>query len=337
MIYPDFLKQGDTIGVTAGSDGKSSELDAIRLNHAKKQFNALGFDVIETDNVRKSERGRSSDAVTRASELNQLIIDDKVKAIFQACGGDFLMEMLPKLDYELIQKHPKWYQGYSDPTGLLYTITVNCDMATVYSSNYGDFGMGEWHPCLKENIEILEGNNVLQQSFDFFMDGFQEKVTGYEGYVPEKKVLWQNGRDEEKIQLDGRLLGGCLDVLLNLVGTRFDKTKSFINQYQEDGIVWYLESFDLSSEQLATGLWNLKEAGWFEHAKGFVFGRPCFYKSGYDFTYKEAIFSVLEELNLPIIFDADLGHKPPRFTFVNGAKASIICSNGKGSMNMKFE
>ena len=34
-----------------------------------------------------------------------------------------------------------------------------------------------------------------------------------------------------------------MDVLLNLVGTRFDKTKEFVHKYKEDGILWYLESF----------------------------------------------------------------------------------------------
>ena len=45
--------------------------------------------------------------------------------------------------------------------------------------------------------------------------------------------------------LKGRTIGGCLDVLIALVGTRFDKTKSFIEKYKEDGFIWYLESFNL--------------------------------------------------------------------------------------------
>ena len=52
-----------------------------------------------------------------------------------------------------------------------------------------------------------------------------------------------------------------MDVLLNLVGTRFDKTKEFVQKYKEDGILWYLESFSLDSDSLTRGLWQLKEAG----------------------------------------------------------------------------
>lgn len=334
MIYPKYLKPGMTIGVTACSDGKSSELDAIRLDHAAKQFELLGYQVIETKNVRTSEKGRSSSASTRQQEFMQLVRNDQINAIVLACGGDFLMEVLPFLDFNEIINYPKWYQGYSDPTGLLYTITVNCDMATVYASNFGDFGMREWHTCLKENVELLEGIRTQQTSFSYYMDGYQEKVTGYEGYVDEKEVKWRNAYGEDEIYMKGRLLGGCLDVLLYMVGTKYDKTVEFIEKYKDDGIVWFFESYELSSEQLATGLWNLREAGWFQHAKGFVFGRPCFYKSNYDFSYEEAVQSVLDILQVPIVFDADLGHKPPRMTFINGAIGEVVSKDGKGKLTI---
>lgn len=336
MIYPEYLKAGMMIGVTACSDGRSSEIEFKRIDHAAKQFAQRGFPVVETNNVRTSEKGRSSDAITRYEELMQLVRDDNMKAIMMASGGDFLMEVLPYLDYKEIAKHPKWYQGYSDPTGLLYTITVNCDMATVYASNYGEFGMGEWHSSLTQNVEILEGKRSEQASFDRYMDGFLEKVTGYEGFLLDKEVAWRNARNEDKVVMKGRMLGGCLDVLLNLVGTKYDKTKEFIEKYKEDGILWYLESFDLSSEQIATGLWNLREAGWFQYTKGFVFGRPCFYRSNYDFTFDEAVLSVLDPLQVPIVFDIDCGHKPPRMTFINGAIGEIVSTDGKGTLSMEF-
>ncbi|MGB4658861.1 MAG: LD-carboxypeptidase, partial [Mobilitalea sp.] len=135
--------------------------------------------------------------------------------------------------------------------------------------------------------------------------------------------------------IQGRALVGCLDVILCLIGTRFDKMKEFIEKYKSDKILWFLESFDLSSESLTRGLWQLKEAGWFEHAAGFVFGRPAMFHSDYDITYEEAVLSVLGDLNLPIILEADFGHKPPQFIMINGAIAYIHSKDGKG--NVSFE
>ena len=210
------------------------------------------------------------------------------------------MEMLPFVDFDLIKDNPKWVQGFSDTTGLTFTITTNLEIATLYTNNFGTFGMADWHSSLSDNIRILEGQNIIQNSYDMYQNGFKERITGLEGFVLEDEVNWTNlypnSKNQEEIILSGRALGGCLDVLLNLVGTRFDKTKEFITKYKEDKIVWFLESFNLGSEALTRGLWQLKEAGWFAHAAGFIFGRPAMFGSYTDTSYEESVLSVLGEL-----------------------------------------
>ncbi len=332
MIFPKWIEKGDIIGVTACSGGKTSEVDRVRLDNAAKQFERRGYQVVETADVRKEEKGRSAPAKVRAEELHNLVDSQEVSWVIQACGGDYLAEMLSYTDFERIKANPKWYQGYSDPTGLLFSITTNCDMATVYAGNYGDFGMKHWHRCLEENVAILEGRQTVQTSFPKYKNGFAERITGEEDYQEDTPVRWECA--QEQVELSGRLLGGCLDVLLDLVGTRFDKTTEWCEQYKEDGILWYLESFALSSERLTCGLWHLKEAGWFRYAKGFVFGRPTFFSSDYEISYREAVEASLGELGLPIVYEADVGHKAPRMTMINGAKATIVVADGKGTMTM---
>ena len=46
--------------------------------------------------------------------------------------------------------------------------------------------------------------------------------------------------------------------------------------------------------------------------------------------YKDAVMSVLGDLNVPIIFDSDIGHKGPQFSVIMGAKAKVTSKNGKG-------
>lgn len=332
MIVPKWIEREDTIGVTACSGGKTAPVDLIRLDNGAKKFGERGYHVIETPDVRTEEKGRSAPAIDRAKQLHELVRNPEVRWIIQACGGDYLAEMLSYVDFDLIKQNPKWHQGYSDPTGLLFSITTNCDMTTVYGGNFGDFGMADWHKCLADNVAILEGTQIRQESFPMYKDGFAKRITGYEDYEEDTPVKWEGHGD--KAELSGRLLGGCLDVLLDLVGTRFDNTVNWCETYKEDGILWYLESFALSSERLTCGLWHLKEAGWFRHATGFVFGRPTFFSSDYEISYKEAVEAVLGELNVPIVYEADIGHKAPRFTMINGAKAEIVVEKGKGTMEM---
>ena len=332
MIYPDFLKQGDTIGVTAPSDGNKKEIDFKRLAFAAEHLREKGFLIKETPNVRTSVKGRSSSKEDRAEQLMDLVTDPSVRAVISAKGGDYLMEVLSLLDYKVLRENPKWMQGYSDNTGLLFTVTTLCDIATLYTNHYNDFAMEPWHPSVENNMAFLQGDLRKQQSFDKFEDGFYDKETGKEGYTLTGKVCWINARGEEEITVSGRLLGGCLDVLLNLVGTRFDAVEKFVQRYEKDGILWFLESFDLNSEELARGLWQLKEAGWFAHCKGFVFGRPCMFESFTDTTYREAMLSVLDELEVPMILDTDIGHKGPQFCVMNGALGTFHSKDGKGSL-----
>lgn len=334
MIFPKWIEKGDFIGVTACSAGKTAPVDLIRLNCAAEQFGMRGYRVTETPDVRTDEKGRSAPAKVRAEEFHSLLLNPEVSWIIQACGGDYLAEMLSYADFDAVRVNPKWIQGYSDPTGLLFSVTTNCDVATVYAGNYGDFGMENWHRCLEENIAVLEGKQRVQKSFPLYKNGFAERVTGYEDFQEDTPVKWECR--EESVTLSGRLLGGCLDVLLDLVGTRFDKTAEWCEHYKADGILWYLESFALSAERLTCGLWHLKEAGWFRYASGFVFGRPTFFTSDNKIAYKEAVESVLGELDLPIVYEADIGHMAPRLTMINGAMAQIKVEGGKGEMELEF-
>ena len=85
-------------------------------------------------------------------------------------------------------------------------------------------------------------------------------------------------------------------------------------------------------ERFIIMLWKLKELGWFENVKGFIFGRPCFYKSFADISYMDAAMTVLSQFNVPVIFDADIGHKEPQWTIINGAKARFEYYDGTASL-----
>ena len=332
MIYPKFIKDNSTIGVTAPSDGKVDKLDLIRLDNAYSKLKKLGYNIKETNSVRLSINGRSNNAKTRASELEELFNDKNTDIIISASGGEFMLEILPYLNYNIIKNNPKWFCGYSDNTSLGFLLPTVLDIASIYGDNISSFGMDKWHTSINNYLEILKGNIIIQNSFDKYQSTYQEYITGLENYNLDSKVNWINLTGEKEIKLEGRLIGGCLDVLLTLVGTKYDKVKEFINRYEKDGIVWFLESCDLSSEQIIRGLWQLKEAGWFKNTKGFIFGRTVTKKTYTNTSYEDAIKQSLVELNVPIIIDADFGHTSPRMTIINGCYTIITSKSSKGEI-----
>lgn len=333
MIYPKFIKEQGTIGVTAPSRGITNELDLKRLESAIKNINEKGFNVKETENVRTDNLGRSSSKEERAKQLESLFLDKKVDAIISASGGDFLMEMIPYLNYEVIKNNPKWFQGYSDPTWLTYTITTNLDIATIYSNNFKSFGMKPWHKSLETNIKILKGDLINQKSFEKYELYKKNQETGLEDYNLTEKVKWKIITGEKEVSIKGRMIGGCLDVINEIYGTNYDKTQEFLEKYQNDGIIWYLENYSLTSEDLTRVLWKLNDKGYFKYTKGIIFGRSLNYQSFYNLSFEETIKSSLKDLKVPIITEADFGHLSPRMTIINGAIAEIKVKNDQGEIS----
>lgn len=332
MIYPKFIKKGDILGVTAPSMGVIDPLKVNCLNNAIKKFEELGFNILETNNVRTMINGVSSEASIRAQELKALYENDKVTAIICVSGGEFLLEMLPYFDFSSVTKNIKWLQGYSDPTGLLFIITTNYDIATIYGNNFKAFGMNNWHKSLNDNLNVLTGKNLEEYSYDLYEKNSISEVTGLEEYNLDTEVYWHNLGDESELQMQGRMIGGCIDLITELFGTKYDKTKEFIKKYKNDGIIWYFDNSELSCEDLVRTLWKFKDNGWFNYCNGIIFGRSACEVSNINMSFEDAIKRVIDISKIPVIIDADFGHVPPRMSIINGAYATVISKEGKGKI-----
>lgn len=328
MIYPGFLEENNTIGITAVSAGIEGE-KLKQLDLSEENIRAQGYKVIETKNVRAGGIV-SSTGKGRAEQLKELCKDSSVQMILCATGGDFLIDMLPYVDYEAIKANPKWIQGYSDPTSLLYSITTLLDIATIYGFNGGGYGMRELHKSHEDSFAILRGDIVEQGSYEFHEGKKDGKL---EGYVLTEPVYWKNLTDKE-VKVKGRLLGGCMECLADIIGTPYDGTKRFLEKYKSDGILWYFDIFGLRSEQVYNTLWHMKQAGWFEGAAGFMFGRVMFPGTFLDMSYEEAIVRALGDA--PIVFNMDIGHVAPRMTVINGAMGELFSKDGKGTLKMSL-
>ena len=335
MRYPDYIKKGDIIGVTAPSAGIIKEIDWLRLNNVKNNFEDRGYGYIETKNVRTDFNGVSDTDINRAKYFMELWENKSVTSIIMATGGDFLMNILEYLDFDKIKNGKiKWIQGYSNITTLSFVLTTMLDIATIYGPNIKAFGMKELYRNLKDSISIMEGKDVIQKSFEKCEDvnNWSERKNATERYYLPIDTKWKNLRGEEKACFKGRSIGGCMDDIMNLVGTKYDNVVQYINRYKEDGIVWFLEIYEMSTSQIIRSLWQMKNAGYFNYCNGIVFGRPLFVKEEYNKKYKDALEESFKDMKIPVIYDIDIGHVAPQMSIVNGAILEVEYNNGKGTL-----
>lgn len=337
MIYPKFLNKNDLIGVPAPSGGAYDDFHKIRFKNSKNKIEQMGYKVKLSKNIYKSYLARSAGEVERAEEINNMFVDKEVDFLICASGGEFLVEILPYINFTQIAKNPKFIEGFSDATGLLFPITTKYDISTIYGMNFGKYGTETYDRNILENLEILNGNIVNQENYDMYEKESADYITGLEGYNYTDKVEWKY-LDRKEVNLRGRIIGGNLDVISYLAGTKYDGTNGFIEKYKEDGIIWYFENCDLSLEDVIRTLWKLDELGYFRHTKGIIFGRNGNDKTLLGYTMEQALKdSIIYKKNIPIIYDVDISHRGPSFTIINGAIATITSKDGKGDINFELK
>lgn len=309
MIYPESLKNGDTIKIISPSNGVKSK----KIELYDKGINNLtneGFNIIEDKYVRNSVNGVSSLAENRSKELNEAIINKDIKALIACSGGDYLIQVLNLIKFEELNRNVKWIQGQSDITPLLFYITTKYDIATIYNFNAKTFGDENIPKLMIENdINFLKGNVPVQSEYGFKLDG--EKIT-----LPWKCITSDN-------MISGRIIGGCLDSLKDIIGTKYDNVNNFINKYKEDGIVWYFDVAEMTNEDILRTMWQFKSAGWFNYCKGILFGRIENEVTYTDTSLEDAIKYNLKELDIQIIINCDIGHTDPVITIINGSMVKV--------------
>ncbi len=324
MKYP--VTTNKTIYITAASNGVGHKLESF--DESLAILRKEGFETIETPSVRNNQNP-SADKYTRAKELNSCFEQDDNAIVAIAAGGDFLLDTLPLVDFETMQRHPKWLIGASDPTTLLYTLTVKYGIATLYGFNAGSFNYEHLNdPYMQVGLSYLH-NNFIDQTSSTKHAPYAHFMDAYNGFDTITK--WESSTNSD-MHVRGRVIGGCIDALKDIIGTQFDKTASFNDTYYEDGIILYFDNFAMSIENLYRTLLQMKYSGWFNHVKLVIFGRNLFTSSETNtMTYLDAYKQALEDI--PFIYNADIGHTEPCMTIINGAMMDIELKKNKAKIH----
>ncbi|MBE6126639.1 MAG: LD-carboxypeptidase [Erysipelotrichaceae bacterium] len=325
MRQPKFLKDGDLITLVAPSFGCVIEPYLTRLDVSIARLRKAGYRVEEGPNIRRADGvACSASGEERAKEIQDAFASE-AKLILSVGGGETMCEMLPYLDFEALKKgEPKWFMGFSDNTNLTFLLPTLANMMAIYGPCAGQFFQKKWRLSEKDAMRMLHGE------------------THFEGYPKwsisrrnEEHPLWGYRLSQPKIivshqyegPFEGTLLGGCLDCLANLCGTRFDQVKKW-NRDHPEGTIWFLEACDLNALAIRRAYFELREAGWFDNAKGFLIGRALSGREeilGVD--RFNAATDMLGGLGVPILMDVDLGHLSPSMPIKTGAKAKVSYEN----------
>lgn len=346
MKFARFLPEKGTIGFVAPSFGCSIQPYRAAFENARKKWTAMGYQLdLGPNSCEGKGIGISNTPEACGRELMEYYLKKDNDCLISCGGGELMCEVLDYIDFPAISNaEPKWFMGYSDNTNFTFLLATLCDTASVYGPCAASFGSEKWHESLWDAMHLLTGKRLDLSGYPMWeKESLKSEENPYAPYnLTEEKMLkiYHDNVYQTSCSFSGRLLGGCMDSLGNLIGTRYDKVTEFAEKYREDGIIWFVESCDLNVFDIRRTMWQMEHAGWFAHVKGFVFGRPLCYGQelmGLD-TY-QAVLEVAGKKGVPVIMDADLGHLPPMMPLVVGSKATITAdlNNWKIQMDMSQE
>ncbi len=294
MIVPEFLSSGDKVGIvaTAKKVNKENTLKGIAI------LEAWGLDVKLGKYVFHSFHQFAGTDEQRAEDLQEMINDPEIKAIFMVRGGYGSTRIIDQIDFQPLTSNPKWICGFSD--------------ITAFHLHLCKLGIASIHSPMPSFFYSLN---------DSSLNYFKELIFGKELiYKNEQHVLNKQGVSS------GSITGGNLSIICHTIGTP--------SEIETIGHILFIEDVGEQLYNLDRMMVQLKRAGFLEHLAGLVVGRFSDMKDNEDaFGYdaNEIIYSHTKDFDYPVAFNFPIGHTNENYALPIGLNAKLIV-NQKGSI-----
>lgn len=234
VTRPTRLVAGDVVGVVA----PAGVVDEMRLRAGVEAVRGLGLEVRLGVSVGARSGYLAGDDDARLADIEAMLADPTVKAVFCARGGYGSQRIVARLAAGALGRTPKILMGYSDVTALLAAALAAGVVAVHGPMVADDFARG-LSPAARTHLERL-----------LFDPGYRWRCEVPEALRPGVAC--------------GRLVGGCLTVLATTVGTPW--------AVDTRGAILLLEDVNERSYRLDRLLLQLRQAGKLDDVAGVVLG-----------------------------------------------------------------
>jgi muramoyltetrapeptide carboxypeptidase len=286
MSSPPSLKKGDTIGLLA----PARKISEQELNKAIAIIEKRGYKVVKGKYLFASENQFAGSDELRAADMQRMLENPKVKAVFAVRGGYGSIHIVDKIDFWPLLKSPKWLVGYSD--------------FTVFHNHLINIGIQSLHATMPLNF----ADNTVEA-----LDSLFETL---EGKKPHYRFV--SHPLNRKGKASGMLVGGNLSVLYSLMGScSFPDTT---------GKILFLEDLDEYLYHIDRMMMALKRAGMLKNLAGLVVGGMTKMNDNtipFGKTAEEIICESVEEYGFPVAFGFPAGHQPDNRTLIMGAEVNM--------------
>jgi muramoyltetrapeptide carboxypeptidase len=296
MTYPPYLKAGDTIGIVA----PARKVNKNEMEFAIRWWEEKGFRIKLGKHLFAEKHQFAGADEERAEDLQNMMDDSKVQAIFCARGGYGTLRIIDQLEFLGFNLEPKWICGFSDITVLHSHINKVLKIATMHAAM--PFSMKEGKI---ENRETL----------------FQNLIGEHPVYQCQPNALNRNGN------CSGQLTGGNLSLLVALSDS--------VSDMDTTGKILFIEDVDEYLYHIDRMLLQLKRAGKLAKLAGLIAGSFTKMKDNdipFGSSFEQIILKHCETYHFPITFNFPAGHDDLNVAIKLGANYSLTVEKTKTTL-----
>jgi muramoyltetrapeptide carboxypeptidase len=305
-IKPVRLRAGDSIGIVA----PSSAINVRNVSAFVKMVEEFGFHVVLGDTITtiKDKDYNSADADFRSNDLNKMLRDKSIRAIFAGAGGFGAQRTSQKIDYDAFIRDPKPIIGFSDTTFILNSLTLKTGIGTFLGPTAEVASWDADKKCVELCLRMIMGE--LDMPFEYFnLDGSIIRRISKKG-----------------LRGVGRLIGGNLTMMQTSLGTDYEIDTS--------GKILLIEEVSESSYSIERILDHLFAAGKFDDVAGVVFGEftsigrePLKDVQDSNPSVNEILVKKFANADFPILAGYNFSHGAWNLTFPLGSIAKMDSTN----------
>jgi muramoyltetrapeptide carboxypeptidase len=305
MMKPPRLRPGSLIGLVAPA---SPVPDGDALSRGQSVLETLGFRVRPGRHLACREGYLAGTDQARAEDLNEMFADSSVDAVFCVRGGYGAARLLDRLDFTPLKTAPKIFLGYSDITALELAILRETGLVTFYG------------PMVTTELARNFLPHNRQRLLDALMRTEPPPPISPSPEGPGAVIIHPG-------VAEGLLIGGCLSVLVSLLGTP--------HMPPLGGAILLLEDLDEEPYRLDRYLTQLRLSGELGRAAGVAVGHLVNCEPREDRTSyirsrisTDVLHDRLGDLGIPILAGLGFGHGRYKATIPQGVPARLDASGG---------
>lgn len=292
-IRPPYLHRGDTVAVCNASNRAFPE----KIEPGIKVLESWGLTVVRSSNLYAADGRYGGTEEQRASELQRMMDNPSIKAIFMARGGYGASQLLDQLSLNRMRRHPKWVIGFSDATAIHIALN-NAGIESIHGPMMSTLGHQE------------ESGEALHAAL--FNEGYD-------------KITIETNTNCVKGKAHGRLVGGNLSLIYSEQGTPYE-----LNM---DNAILFIEETDEYSYSIDRMLTNLRLSGKLQRLRGIVIGEFVRTKQeAGDPTAREVLTSRLCGLGIPVMYGAPCGHVRKNLPLFLGSEVTLEVNDNEARL-----